>query len=490
MQIYNTKTRQKEEFKPLSSRGVKVYYCGPTPYNFAHIGNLKAYTGNDMVVRTLRFLGYDVNTVMNITDIDDKTIRDSQAAGESLLDFTKKYSDIFMQDISKLNIVPADTISPISEIIPEMVRMINTLLRRGFAYIADDGSVYYNIKKFKKYWKLANLNMEGMKDSVRVDNDEYDKDNAADFALWKAWSETDGENSWEAEFEVGEDKKVIKWRPGWHIECSACAMKFLGPQIDLHMGWIDNLFPHHQNEVAQTEACTRKEFSKYWAHHGHLTVGGKKMSKSAGNFYTLADLEKKQESWEIKADSSKMLYRAIRLNFLGGKYRDQIDLSFEKLEANINTLKWLDETIKTILREVEKPEHELDGVSREFRDYTQEIIQRYIESLEDDFAIPEALAVVFEFQKFVNSNVSKWNFSLEELHSCLDMFQTFDQVLAIFKFDFEQAEIPAEIQAKLDARNQAKADKDFETADKIRDELTQAWYKIIDSREGSRLELI
>jgi len=479
LQIYNTKTRQKEDFKPHSSREVKVYFCGPTPYNFAHIGNLKAYTGNDMVIRTLRFLGYDVKTTMNITDIDDKTIRDSQAAGESLLDFTKKYSDIFMQDIEKLSIVPADIVSPISEIIPEMVRMINT---------------------------LANLNMEWMQDSVRIDNDEYDKENAADFALWKAWSSDDGENSWDGEFEVpplnplltkeGKTNEsesgvvTIKWRPGWHIECSACAMKFLGPQIDLHMWGIDNLFPHHQNEVAQTEACTRKEFSKYWAHHGHLTVGGKKMSKSANNFYTLKDLEQKQASGEIKADSVEMLYRAIRLNFLGWKYRDQIDLSFDKLEANINTLQWLDETIKNLIVAVKLPEHELDGVSREFRDYTQDVIQRYIAALEDDFAIPEALAIVFEFQKFVNTNVSQGNFSLEELNSCLDMFQTFDQVLAIFKFDFEQAEIPAEIEKKLADRNAAKADKDFETADKLRDEITGAGYKIIDSREGSRLEVI
>lgn len=506
LQIYNTKTRKKEDFKPLSSRETKVYYCGPTPYNFAHVGNLKAYLGNDMIVRTLRFLGHEVKTTMNVTDIDDKTIRDSQAAWESLLDFTKKYTDIFLQDLEKLSIIPADIVSPISEIIPEMVRMINTLLRRWFAYVADDGSVYYNIKKFKKYGQLAHLDMKWMKSSVRIDNDEYDKENVADFALWKAWSETDGENSWDAEFELpplnplltkeGKTNEsesgvvIIKWRPGWHIECSACAMKHLGPQIDLHMGGIDNLFPHHQNEVAQTEACTRKEFSKYWAHHGHLTVDGKKMSKSADNFYTLADLEAKQISWEIPAKTAEMLYRALRLNFLSGTYRDQIDLSFDKLTANINTLTGLDETIKNISYQLSGIEHALSWVSREFRDYTQDIIGRYIEALEDDFAIPETLVVVFEFQKFVNSNIADATLSGEEIQSCLDMFQTFNEVLGVLKFDFASGEISAEILEKLAQRDAAKASKAFEAADRLRDEISAAGYKIIDSREGSRLELI
>ena len=230
---------------------------------------------------------------MNITDIDDKTIRDSIKAKESLLSFTQKYSKIFFEDLEKLSVIPADNISPISELIPEMIHITNNLLKKGYAYLADDGSIYYSIKKFASYGKLAHLDMSGMKASIRINNDEYEKENVGDFVLWKAYDATrDGENFWDATFTINGKKVKVPGRPGWHIECSACNLKFFGPEIDLHMGGVDLIFPHHQNEIAQTEACTGKRFSRYWMHGGHLTIEGKKMSKSLGNFYTLRDIEK------------------------------------------------------------------------------------------------------------------------------------------------------------------------------------------------------
>lgn len=409
LKVYNTKTRTKEEFTPLSSRQVKVYYCGPTVYNFAHIGNLRSFVFEDIVVKSLKFLGYDVHTTMNITDVDDKTIRDSQKAGEDLRSFTRKYTKIFLEDIEKLGIEKADNVVPVTTLIPEMVRMINTMLRRGYAYLSDDGSVYYDISAFKKYGQLAHLDMSGMKVGARVNNDEYDKESASDFALWKAWTSEDGDNFWEEEFEVPNNlpldikgvpeeggigqKVIIKGRPGWHIECSACNMKYFGPQIDIHMGGCDLIFPHHQNEIAQTEACTKKEFCQYWLHSGHLMVEGKKMSKSLGNFYTLEDIEKFADEGKIEVKNRDTLYRAIRLSFINGKYKDSIDFSFDKLGASIQTIGGIDEMVKVVERE--KGTVKSSEVSIEFREYMQEIINRYIETLEDDFNIPEALAVFF-----------------------------------------------------------------------------------------------
>ena len=502
MQIYNTLTRKKEEFKPLKQDIVKIYFCGQTVYNFAHIGNLKTYTGHDVIVRALKFLGYPVKTTMNITDIEDKIIRTAQETWESLKDFTQRYTEAFLDDMKKLNIIPADNIQPISQIIPEMVRMINTMLKRGLAY-ESEGSIYFEVKKFKKYGKLAHLDFEGMKESVRVDNDEYDKDSAADFALWKGWKEEDWENFWDEEFVVSplltspqgrgiEQKMVIKGRPGWHIECSACAMKHFWQQIDVHMWAVDLIFPHHQNEIAQTEACTRKTFSKYWVHQGHLMVDWKKMSKSLNNFYTLQGVV-----------SKSLLYSAIRLNFINCKYRESVDLSFEKLEANITTVNKINETIKNVSRYINsfsldgkdawKADRGLAGISREFREDMQWVMQEFIWFLEDDFNMPEALALLFSFQKYVNSGISEKKFSKEEWESIIDMYQQLDEVFGIIDWSvLEEVEekIPEDILQLFEKRNSAKKEKDFETADTMRDELWKKGWKIIDGREGSRVERV
>lgn len=495
LNIYNTLTREKERFKPLRQEVVKVYFCGPTVYNYAHIWNLRAYIFEDLVIRTLRFLWYNANVVMNITDIDDKTIRDSQKAWETLKDFTEKYTKIFLEDIEKIGIKKADKIVPISTLIDEMVDMTNKLIKKWYAYIWEDYSIYYDISKFKDYGKLAHLDFKWMKSSVRIDNDEYEKENASDFVLWKAWKPTDWENYREKEFVKWEEKIVIKWRPGWHIECSACNLVHLWAEIDIHMWWVDLIFPHHQNEIAQTEAVTWKKFSKYWIHSWHLMVDGKKMSKSLGNFYTLRDIEEKYK-WKV---SNSVLFRSFRLAFINWKYRDNIDFSFTKLEQNFNSIERIDETIKKLCLAKKTLVSEKDittqkswvlkvkWIRREFRDSMQAFVTDYIECLEDDFDFVEALAVFFNYLTFVNKELQ--NISLEEYNAVIDMFKTFDEVFWIIDFtDNTDIEIPENILEKLNQRNEAKKNKDFALADKIRDEIDALGYKIVDDRSGSRVE--
>jgi len=482
LEVYNTLTRKKERFKPKDIQNVKIYYCGPTVYNYAHIGNLRAYIFEDIVIKTLQFLGYKTSTLMNITDVDDKTIRESKKAGETLYDFTKKYSEIFLQDIEKLGIKKADTIIPVTSMIDEMITMINIMLKKWFAYIADDGSIYFDISKSKNYGNLAHLDFSGMQKSVRIDNDEYEKETASDFVLWKAWKQDDGQNYWEKDFIFEWKTHTLKGRPWWHIECSSCNRYHFWAEIDLHMGGIDLIFPHHQNEIAQSEAVSGKKFSRYWIHSWHLMVDGKKMSKSLGNFYTLKDIEEK-----YKTTNTSILYRALRLLFIGGKYRESLDFTFRKLEANIQTI----EKIDTLIKRLKTAEKSLVNkkVRKDFSLTLQEFITDYITSLEDDFNTPEALAVFFDFITFINKELDEKKVSLEELKSIEDFFKTFNEVLGIIDFSLlKEEKIPKEIMEKLEHRNKAKKEKDFILADALRDEISALWYTIVDSREGIQLE--
>lgn len=484
LEVYNTLTRKKERFKPKNSENVKVYFCWPTVYNYAHIGNLKTYIVEDIIIKSLKFLWYKVNTLMNITDVDDKTIRDSVKAWEKLSVFTQKYTEIFLNDLEKLWITKADKVVPVTTLIPEMIAMIQKLLDRWYAYLSDDGSVYFDISKSKNYWILANLDMKWMKTSVRINNDEYEKDNASDFVLWKSYKDEDKDNFWEADFLVNGVNTILKWRPGWHIECSACNLKFFGQEIDIHMWGIDLVFPHHQNELAQSEWVTGKTFSRYWLHSGHITVDGKKMSKSLNNFYTLEDLEKKYN--DVNKD---ILFRAIRLTFIGGKYRDNIDFSFSKLESNIQNIKKFDELLKRLTLFIET--NDMNAVRKEFSVELQAFIVDYVDVLEDDFNIPEALAILFELVTFANTVLDEKNITRGEAKAVVEMLKTFNEVLGIMDFSLmEKWEISKEILEKLELRNTAKKDKDFTLADSLRDELLSLGYKIVDSREWTRLEKI
>lgn len=420
---------------------------------------------------------------MNITDIDDKTIRDSLKYSISLKELTEKYTACFLDDLNHLWIIPADTIVPISTAIDTMVEIIQKLLDKKYAYLAEDGSIYYSIAKFAKYGKLAHLNMSGMKSSVRINNDEYEKESVADFALWKAYdAEKDGPNSWDAVVMIDGKEVSVKGRPGWHIECSACNLKHLGPEIDIHMGAIDNIFPHHENEIAQSEAANGKKFVRYWMHCGHLLVDNKKMSKSAGNFYTLSDIVAK-----LPNEKPEMIYRGFRLMSLQTRYAENFNFTFDRLTSAIQTVKWFDEAVKRLKNYSwisRKP-------TRDFREMMQQYVQAYIERLEDDFGTTEALVIVFDCIGYINSGIDNSLFSPEEVAAIFDLLRSFDSVLGLFDFSLlEDIEIPSEILLLLAQRNEAKLQKNYPLADSFRDAISAQWYKIVDDKTGSRVEKI
>jgi cysteinyl-tRNA synthetase len=430
---------------------------------------------------------------MNITDIDDKTIRDSQKSGKTLKEFTQYYSKEFLDDCKKIGILPADNIKPISELIDDMGEIIGGLIKKWYAYLAEDGSIYYSVSKFRNYGKLAHLDFKGMISSVRIDNDEYDKEQVADFALWKAYDkESDGENKWSISVTIDGERKDIEWRPGWHIECSACSRHFFGEQIDIHMGGVDLVFPHHQNEIAQTEAFTGKQFAKYWLHGWHLLVDNKKMSKSANNFYTLHDIIEKNSNIVPALN-----YRGFRLMWLQNQYRENFNFTFDRLNAAINTIKWLDEMMKRLGRYIEnlpkgndernaRGKMKFHDISREFRDNQQAFMQDFIEKIEDDFDTLGAMTIIFEFQSYINSGIDDELFSLEEAKSLIDLLRSWNEVVAIFDFSLlENSEIiPEEITKLALDRIDAKIAKNWAEADRIRDVLVGKWWKMIDEAGG------
>ena len=324
LKIFNTLSRRLESFEPLTAGKVRMYTCGPTVYDYAHIGNFRAYLFEDLLRRYLQYSGYQVTQIMNLTDVDDKTIQGSQKAGLPLAEYTRHYKEAFFADIQALNIEAAEAYPAATEHIPEMIALIETLFKAGVAYRSEDGSVYFSIAKFPAYGRLAQLDLSELRPGARVAQDEYQKDNLADFALWKAWSPADGPVGWEAPWGRG--------RPGWHIECSAMSMKYLGPSFDLHTGGVDNIFPHHEDEIAQSEAATGQPFVKYWMHCAHLVVEGRKMSKSLGNFFTLRDLRERGYNG-----------REIRYALLSAHYRQTLNFSFAALTAARAALQRLDE---------------------------------------------------------------------------------------------------------------------------------------------------
>ena len=363
MKLYNTLTRQPEELKPIKSGHVGLYSCGPTVYHFAHIGNLRTFIFEDILRRTMEANGLEVTQVKNLTDVDDKTIRDSQKAKMSLKDFTERFTEEFFKDVDALNIKRANVYPKATEHVEEMVQMIECLLEKGIAYLSEDG-VYFSISKIDSYGTLAHLDLAGLKAgaSGRVLADEYEKENVGDFALWKFWTEADGEAKWPASFGEG--------RPGWHIECSAMSEKYLDVPFDIHTGGIDLLFPHHEDEVAQTKGCTGKLLANYWLHAEHLLVDGRKMSKSLGNFYTLRD---------VLAKGFDPL--VLRYFFLGAHYRSKLNFTWEALTGAQNALQKLYEKA----RELEAPAVGCADYERAF-----------LEALNNDLNTPQALAAMWK----------------------------------------------------------------------------------------------
>ncbi len=465
LKIYNTMTRKKEDFKPVNEGEVNIYTCGPTVYNYVHIGNLRAFLFEDVLVRYLRFKGFYVNHIMNLTDVDDKTIRDSQEANMSLNDFTTKYANAFFEDIKTLGVLPASFYPRATEHIKEMADIVKTLLDKGYAYKADDGSVYYKISEFKNYGMLSNLDKQGLEAgrSGRVSSDEYDKDNISDFVLWKAYSEKDGDVFWD-DFK---NQGLVKGRPGWHIECSAMSMKYLGETLDIHTGGIDNCFPHHENEIAQSEAYSGKKFVNYWMHCAFLNIDKEKMAKSKGNFYTLRDLVEKG----FKA-------QAIRYALISAHYRMPLNFSEELVEQSHSAIKRVRDFISRMenigynIPENSDLQYAIDHAYLKFED-----------AMDDDLNISEAFASLFELIKKFNLAGDK--IGARNAVDVIEFINNVDMVFNVFGVNNSKKSIDKEIQKLIDERNQSRKDKNFKRADEIRDELLERGIILKDTNDGT-----
>ncbi len=466
MRFFNTMGRSLQEFTPIHPGEVRMYTCGPTVYNYAHIGNFRAYLFEDVLRRTLEFFGNKVTQVMNLTDVDDKTIRDSKAAGLKLQDFTRKYKDAFFEDLKTLRIEPAAHYPEATVHIPEMQRMIDILFKKGYAYKSEDGSVYFSINKFPEYGKLARIDREQQRAGVRINSDEYEKDSVADFALWKAWSESDGDVKWDSPWGAG--------RPGWHLECSAMSMKYLGKTFDIHTGGVDNMFPHHEDEIAQSEAANGCKFVNYWLHCEHLTIDNKKMSKSLGNFYTLRDLLNKGYTGA-----------EVRWALIGTHYRSKLNFSLGLLDQARTTLRKFSDFFQR-LRDLEKGSAGKETAQA----LAAQANKDFSAGMANDLGIAEALAAVFTLERAVNSALTKKEFQSEAGEVILEQFRRFNKILGSLDVDAPavQEEIPAEIMALAEARTAARKAKDFAKADALRDQLKAAGWIVEDTPNGIKVK--
>ncbi len=446
IKFYNTLTREKEIFSPIKKGEVSFYSCGPTVYNYPHIGNYRAYIFADTLKRVLLYEGYKVKHIMNLTDVDDKTIRDSQKDGLSLKEFTEFYTQAFFKDIKSLNIIAPQKFTKATDYIDEMVKIIEKLLKNNLAYKSEDGSVYFNIRKFKNYGKLSGLVLEEQKENAagRIKKDEYGKDNIQDFALWKAWDEKDGDVFW--------NTALGKGRPGWHIECSAMSMATLGEQIDIHTGGVDLIFPHHENEIAQSEGATGKPFVKYWMHNEWVLVDQKKMSKSEKNFYTLRDL--------VDKSIDPIVYRFW---LLMANYRTRVNFVWEALEGAETALKRLYNLCLELGSNVGKVNSEYQKKFKEF--------------IEDDLDTPRALTVLWDVMK--EENLS----SADKKATVLD----FDKVFGLGFADLKEEKIPEEVQKLAKEREQTRKNKDFSKSDELRKKINSLGYEVKDTAEGQKV---
>ena len=459
--LFNTLTRRKEKFNPIDNGRVRMYTCGPTVYDYAHIGNFRAFIFEDLLKRWLEYLGFKVTHVMNITDIDDKTIKRSKEKKISLKQFTEYYLKAFFEDIKILNIKPADYYPKATEHISEMVSLIKKLIDYGFAYQSEEKSVYFAIKKFKKYGKLSNLQINNLKVGSRVKSDEYEKEQAQDFVLWKTWVPEDGEVYWKTEMGKG--------RPGWHIECSAMAMKYLGETFDIHCGGVDNIFPHHENEIAQSEAVTGKTFVNYWLHNEHLLVEGRKMSKKSGNFYTLRDLLKK------KIDPI-----SIRFLLLSTHYRAQFNFTFEAAEGAKRAV----ERLRNFIRRL----YDADGQHSKGKveEVTNNIKTKFSNTMNDDLNVSGMLAVLFDFVREINNLLDKKMVCEEEAKKIILLMKEFDKVLGVIgKVDVD-ASLPKEALVLIKQREEARKLKKWKRSDEIRDQLKNMGIIIEDTSQGTK----
>jgi len=483
LQVFNTLSGRREELKTLEEKRIRMYSCGPTVYDYGHIGNFRTFVFVDLFRRFLRQSGYKLDHVMNITDVDDKIIRNSAVKGVGVREYAAKYEQAFFEDMNILSLEKPEQIARATEHIPEMALLISRLQKKDFAYKTEDGSYYFRIAKFPPYGRLSKKDMGAISDGARVDVDEYEKDNVRDFALWK--SPKPGEAKWETEIGSG--------RPGWHIECSAMAMEYLGDTLDVHLGGEDLIFPHHENEIAQSEAATGKTFARYWMHVRFLLVEGQKMSKSLGNFYTPRDLILKGH----KPSSIRYLLSSV-------PYQKQLNFTFEGLKQAANSVERL-RNFKARLDTGRFP----DGSNSEMSALGKSAREKIRASLEDDMNTAQALAAIFDMVREANAAADNGRLFRDDLPALQQALTDFDEVFAVLKDDdaekvkqvlqWARAEgkLPdasiaeptlsdAEVEALIEQRQQARKSRDFTKADAVRKQLADAGIILEDTKDGLR----
>jgi cysteinyl-tRNA synthetase len=465
LKLFNTRTRTDEELQPAEPGRIRMYCCGPTVHNFAHIGNFRTFVSTDLLRRYLEFKGFDVTHVMNITDVEDKIIKAVRETRRTLKDFTGEYEAAFLQDFDALNCLRPTHLPHATDYIGEIIALIEKLIARGIAYKSNDGSIYFSIEKYRatgsRYGQLLNLNFEQMRVGERVSSDEYAKESVADFALWKARISDDGEVFWPSPWGEG--------RPGWHIECSAMSMKLLGPTFDLHLGGEDLIFPHHEDEIAQSEGATGQTFAKHWTHCAHLLVEGKKMAKSLGNFFTFRDLTAKGYSG-----------REIRALLIRAHYREQFNFTLSGLDEARANLTRIDEFL-TKLREIAG-----SHVVQPSGPSESELLQSFEKALDHDLNISAAWGAIFDWIRDKNRQIAENKLTPPEAAAALATWEKLDTVLGLGAKKTEEA--PPELLALLEERQAARKAKNFARSDAIRDELKSKGWQIEDTPKGPRLK--
>ncbi|MDD3773871.1 MAG: cysteine--tRNA ligase [Patescibacteria group bacterium] len=445
LKFFNTLKHKVEDFKPIKNGEVGMYICGPTVYNFSHIGNLRTYIFEDIVRRVLELAGFEVSEIMNITDVEDKLIKKSRGDKEKLKEITQKYEEAFLKDAGELNIEKPQKITRATDYIEKMVVLIKILIEKGIAYKASDNSIYFSIAKFKDYGKLSGLDKNNLKIGARVDQDEYKKENPSDFVLWKAWSENDGDIFWETELGKG--------RPGWHIECSAMSQEKLGETFDIHAGGVDLIFPHHENEIAQSEGATDKPLANYWLHSEHLLVDNAKMSKSKDNFYTLEDLREKGY------DPLDFRYLCLLAH-----YKTKLNFTWESLKSAQDARNRL----INIYAGLEIGDEEL----------SEEDLKEFKDILFNNFDTPKLLAKIWEILRDTNINGSKK----------AAILKYWDDNLLALNLTNQEIIVPKEVQLLVEERGEARANKNWQKSDELRDKIEKLGFVIEDLESGTKIK--
>ncbi|MDV3293884.1 MAG: cysteine--tRNA ligase [Nitrososphaerales archaeon] len=459
LKLYNSMGRRMQTFRPIRGRSVRMYTCGPTVWNYAHVGNFRTFVFWDVLRRYLKFRDYRVMQVMNITDVEDNIIKGMKQFGKSRSELTSFYESAFMEDLRALNAEKAEVYPRATDHIPQMLALIKRLLKKGYAYKSDDGSIYYDISKFKRYGRLSGISPGQLKAGSRVSQDHYDKQEANDFALWKAWDADDGEVYWNTEFGKG--------RPGWSIECSAMSMEYLGQSFDIHTGGVDNKFPHHENEIAQSEAATGKRFVKYWLHSEHLSNSGEEMHKSLGNIITLKELL--GQGWDPAT---------VRFFLISSHYREPADLNTSSLrQADAGRRRMQDLVWRLMASSSETG-------SKKAISLAEKLLQAFAREMDKDLNTPAGIASVFSFVTEANSLADLGLIGKPQAGRLLGALRKVDSVLGVLSFA-ERESLEPDLQALIARRDEARRNKDFGEADRIRVELLARGIVLEDSPKGT-----